>query len=205
MSKEDAEITETLNRIVRGKITFDKENERDVRDFHRVQEEYGFLLQRPNWRGAKKEIAKITDQVLAWKAINYLVETFVIKGNAASSWRREWRNHNDQDFIQNKKKTMATTTTISVKQEIPDEKEEELLLNTEYRLQRIQETKVSLATKIQALELQMEQLKLKRDDLVVQYTKYDTCEYIPAEYQSGGGVDQGELDEEEDVTKYTDL
>lgn len=197
-----------LTYIIQNRVSFDMDDEKDVVEYDRAEEEYDFKAgcRNPsNCRAKcrcfvgekmKKSIAKIKDQVLAYKVINYLQENGCIQNS--SHWRTEWKRVNAPDQLRKSRgggggggKGKGMT------KEEREEEERKLLLDESYRQKVIEERKKELKKKIQKANEQWEQIQKDYDKWTLELQKYESGDgYVPQEHTAGGGVDQGELSDD---------
>lgn len=211
MSQEEVILGEetNLNYILQNRVSFDLDDDKDVAEFDRAEDDYDF---KPDCRNPKEcknkcrcfvgkkmklSIAKVKDQTLAWKIINYLVENGCIQD--ASHWRTEWKRVNAPELLkQNKAKG-----SVKITKKMMEEEQRKLLLNPDYRREKMEERKKELKEKLDKLDKDIEkantewnEMQKKLQDWKLELQQYEGDEYVPQEHQAGGGVDQGELSDE---------
>lgn len=203
-----------LTYILQNRVSFDLDDDKDVAEFDRAEEEYDFKpdCRNPNeckskcrcfvGKKMKLSIAKVKDQTLAWKIINYLVEHGCIQN--ASHWRTEWKRVNAPELMRQSSGGGGGSGSGKITKKMMEEEQRKLLLNPDYRREKMKARKKELKENLQKLEKDMEkanrdweEMQKKLQDWNLELQQYEgEDEYVPQEHQAGGGVDQGELSDE---------
>lgn len=155
-----------------------------------------------------KSILVIQDQVLAWKVINYLAVQNKLKN--ATSARMVWKKKYRPESIKNVKKYEHTVnkTKEAASQALPDDDDDDEIDVFNYDL--IEERQNREIEKMRKRESELtQQLLTIRAELSALQIRLNHCEAVrngsyipPMEHTAGGGVDQGEREEDE---KYDEL
>lgn len=153
----------------------------------------------------KLTIRKIKDQVIAYKVINYLVKEG--SGINGSHWRTEWRRTNDPDFVRKPKPANKPKPKMYTQEEMIKMMTDEGYVKRKRRdeIKVLEEKRRELTMKYQDLQKEYtETLKQLKDLKLVEGDELDdellnvgvNQEEVREEFQNGGGVDQGELEED---------
>jgi len=198
---------EDLEYNVRNRVSFNMDRHLDEEQFDRLEKEYGFRATcREGCEGGGKcrcfsgkkvklSIRKVKDQILAWRVINYLAENGCIQN--ASHWRTEWKRENAPHTLLKPRGAGGGGKLKGKTKKELEEEEKQLLLNPEYRREKIEARKKELRENMEKADKAYKELEKKWNEWKIELEQYEGEDlYVPKEHTIGGGVDQGELSDE---------